>query len=293
VSPLSCRAAARLRLSRAASGGTAQADVTRHGTPVRTARSRASPAGSTGIGPYLLFCGWGVPYPRSRRRSRVSMRTPTRLEQTGLGKIEPATAVGPPGEPRIGTGTGIAYIGCNGLVGNADGSVRWFEPNLKRVPASPIDPTLAVLRLDRADSPTMAILTTTPAAPFRSSPPAEAVVKPYEMPGRLSELPTSRSTRFMSHARPAYNSRSFFVSRPSRVMVMARAASIAAPPGWPTPKRRNELTKRPEAGGVLKDRSCWCAHLAGSRCCARRQHSRVPGRILPPSVRGSAVRTSP
>jgi hypothetical protein len=42
---------------------------------------------------------------------------------------------------------------------NADGSVSWFERNTTRVPTAPVDPTVTVLRIDRADGTPLAVLT--------------------------------------------------------------------------------------------------------------------------------------
>ena len=82
-------------------------------------------------------------------------------ERAALDKIEHAIdeAAGGLTEARIGTGTGAAYIGHNRLHINADGSVSWFERNLTRVPTAPVDPTVTVLRIDRADGSPLAILT--------------------------------------------------------------------------------------------------------------------------------------
>jgi hypothetical protein len=60
---------------------------------------------------------------------------------------------------RIGTGTGAAYIGHNRLRVNADGSVSWFERNPTRVPTSPVDPTVSVIRIDKVSGAPMAVLT--------------------------------------------------------------------------------------------------------------------------------------
>ena len=86
---------------------------------------------------------------------------PPAWERTALERIEHAIEQASSGliEARIGAGTGVAYIGHNRLRVNADGSVSWFERNLTRVPTAPVDPTVTVLRIDRADGTPMAILT--------------------------------------------------------------------------------------------------------------------------------------
>ena len=86
---------------------------------------------------------------------------PPAWERTALEKIERAIEQAAKSlEPaRIGTGTGVAYIGHNRLRLNTDGSVSWFERNLTRIPTSPVDPTVSVIRVDRADGSPMAVLT--------------------------------------------------------------------------------------------------------------------------------------
>ena len=61
-------------------------------------------------------------------------------------------------DARLGTGYGVTYIGHNRLRLNPDGSVTWFERNLTKVPTAPVDPTVAVLRIDTADGKPLAIL---------------------------------------------------------------------------------------------------------------------------------------
>lgn len=61
-------------------------------------------------------------------------------------------------EARIGTGTGIAYIGHNRLRVGPNGTVGWFERNPTRIPTAPVDPTVTVVRVDKADGKPLAIL---------------------------------------------------------------------------------------------------------------------------------------
>jgi len=61
-------------------------------------------------------------------------------------------------EARIGTGYGTVLIGHNRLRPEPDGSVTWFERNNTMVPTSPVDPTVAVLRLDDAGGRPIAVL---------------------------------------------------------------------------------------------------------------------------------------
>lgn len=82
-------------------------------------------------------------------------------ERTALEKIETAIAQATEQlqEARIGAGTGMAYIGHNRLRLNPDGSTSWFERNRTRIPTSPIDPSVSVIRIDRADGSPVAVLT--------------------------------------------------------------------------------------------------------------------------------------
>jgi hypothetical protein len=86
---------------------------------------------------------------------------PPAWEQAALDKIGKAIAeaAGALQPARIGVGTGAVYIGHNRLRVNADGSVSWFERNTTRVPTAPVDPTVTVLRIDRADGTPLAVLT--------------------------------------------------------------------------------------------------------------------------------------
>jgi hypothetical protein len=61
-------------------------------------------------------------------------------------------------EVRIGTGYGKVYIGYNRRRVNSDGTVRMFWRNPDKIPTSPVDPTVAVLRLDTVEGKPLAIL---------------------------------------------------------------------------------------------------------------------------------------
>lgn len=59
---------------------------------------------------------------------------------------------------RLGVGYGISYIGHNRLRRNRDGTVTWYEPNWTGVSTAPVDPTVAVLRIDDLAGAPLAIL---------------------------------------------------------------------------------------------------------------------------------------
>ncbi|MGA2629871.1 MAG: neutral/alkaline non-lysosomal ceramidase N-terminal domain-containing protein [Terriglobia bacterium] len=61
-------------------------------------------------------------------------------------------------EARLGTGTGSTYIGYNRVRPNADGTITMLWRNPTRVATSPVDPTLAVLRVDTAEGQPLAVL---------------------------------------------------------------------------------------------------------------------------------------
>ncbi len=59
---------------------------------------------------------------------------------------------------RLGVGYGTAYIGYNRRRVNPDGTVTMFWRNSQRQPTAPVDPTVAVLRVDTAEGKPLAIL---------------------------------------------------------------------------------------------------------------------------------------
>ncbi len=61
-------------------------------------------------------------------------------------------------EAWVGMGYGVASIGHNRRRVNPDGTVTWLERNVTRIPTSPVDSTVSVLRVDSADRSPLAIL---------------------------------------------------------------------------------------------------------------------------------------
>jgi neutral ceramidase len=81
-------------------------------------------------------------------------------ERKALNGIEGAlqSAAGNLVDAQLGVGYGTAYIGHNRLKVNEDGTVSWFETNQTQIPTAPIDPTVSILRIDKADGHPMAVL---------------------------------------------------------------------------------------------------------------------------------------
>ncbi len=59
---------------------------------------------------------------------------------------------------RLGTGYGKVYVGYNRRVVHPNGNVTMLWSNPERIPTAPLDPTVSILRLDRADGQPLAIL---------------------------------------------------------------------------------------------------------------------------------------
>lgn len=59
---------------------------------------------------------------------------------------------------RLGTGSGEARIGYNRRQVHADGSVKMLWTNPGKIPTTPVDPTVTVVRIDRLDGSPLAIL---------------------------------------------------------------------------------------------------------------------------------------
>lgn len=133
-------------------------DLGRSFGPGSLARLREAAARSSGISCLLVAASHTHSAPVIRDEYRDA---PPAWERAALEKIGHAIeeAAGELQPARIGVGTGAVYIGHNRLRVNADGSVSWFERNPTRIPTAPVDPTLTVLRIDRADRTPLAVLT--------------------------------------------------------------------------------------------------------------------------------------
>lgn len=133
-------------------------DLGRSFGPASLARLKAAVRPSSGIACLLLAASHTHSAPVVRDEYRGA---PPPWELSALDKIaraiDAATRALQPA--RLGVGTGSVLIGHNRLRVNADGSVSWFERNPTRIPTAPVDPTVTVLRIDRADGTPLAVLT--------------------------------------------------------------------------------------------------------------------------------------
>ena len=92
-------------------------------------------------------------------QDRYKQGTPP-WESDALGKIAAAIdeAHHHTVDARLGTGYGITYIGYNRLRPAENGTVTFMGRNPTKVPTSPVDPTVSVLRIDDANGRPLAIL---------------------------------------------------------------------------------------------------------------------------------------
>src|SRR5450755_3548104 len=139
-------------------------DLGRSFGPASLARLRDAAKRSSGISCLLVAASHthSAPVIRDEYRDAPPAWEQAALEKIGKAITEAAKALLP---VRLGVGTGAAYIGHNRLRVNADGSVSWFERNTTRVPTAPVDPTLTVRRIARADGTPPAVLTNSPCHP--------------------------------------------------------------------------------------------------------------------------------
>ena len=87
------------------------------------------------------------PVPREWESDAVSKVSQGIHEATG--RLAPA---------RLGVGYGVAYIGHNRLLHRRSGTVAWLEPNWTGIATAPVDPTVAVVRVDDVSGAPLAIL---------------------------------------------------------------------------------------------------------------------------------------
>jgi neutral ceramidase len=132
-------------------------DLGRSFGPASLARLREAAKRSSGISCLLVAASHTHSAPAIRDEYTSG---PPAWEQAALNKIGGAIAQAASGlqDARIGVGTGVAYIGHNRLRWNRDGTVTWFERNLTRIPTSPVDPTVTVLRIDQTNGTPIAVL---------------------------------------------------------------------------------------------------------------------------------------
>jgi hypothetical protein len=133
-------------------------DLGRSFGPGSLARLREAAKRSSGISCLLVAASHTHSAPVIRDEYRDA---PPAWEQSALDKIGRAIAeaAGRLQPARIGVGTGSVSIGHNRLRVNPDGTVSWFERNPTRIPTAPVDPTVTLLRIDRADGTPLAALT--------------------------------------------------------------------------------------------------------------------------------------
>lgn len=87
---------------------------------------------------------------------------------------------------RMGVGYGAAYIGYNRRHVNPDGSISMIWSNTTQAPTSPVDPLVAVLRIDRADGEPLAILVNYAAHPVTFG--SDALRFSADFPGTMCKV---------------------------------------------------------------------------------------------------------
>jgi hypothetical protein len=113
---------------------------------------------------------------------------PSQWEAAAVGKIAQAIrqAAAHAVPVRLGVGYGVAYLGHNRLRHNRDGSVTWFEKNWTDVSTAPIDPTVAVLRIDDMSGNPIAILVNYACHPVIYGP--DSLLYSADFPGVMTEV---------------------------------------------------------------------------------------------------------
>src|SRR5208337_2956067 len=87
---------------------------------------------------------------------------------------------------RMGVGYGAAYIGYNRRHVDPDGSVSMLWSNTTQTPTYPVDPLVAVLRIDRMDSEPLAILVNYAAHPVTFG--SDALSYSADFPGAMCKV---------------------------------------------------------------------------------------------------------
>jgi neutral ceramidase len=104
----------------------------------------------------------------------------SRIERAIKDAVEHAVPV------RLGVGYGAAYIGYNRRHVDSDGSISMLWSNATQAPTYPVDPLLAVLRIDRMDGEPLAILVNYAAHPVTFG--SDAIRYSADFPGAMCKV---------------------------------------------------------------------------------------------------------